>query len=381
LTSVNVTITISPMVGGIPGPPIVTYTDPVAYSPALASQANLPHIFSQLWTAIPGVYQVCAITSDPNGGIDLNPSDDTTCITISVFDSVSVTASTPYCNDFEGGTPQWVSVNAFTYSAQLNDWELGTPSQTIINSAYNGVNAWTIDLDSNYTNRDTSGLFTPVFSIDNAKCYKLSFWHIFDTEPFADGGTVEYSTDTAVTWHQMGFASSNPQPWFNTPFITALGGSPGLPGWSGTETNWVFAEKEQNFPTGNSVIFRFRFASDNTVNNYEGWAIDQVCFEELTVPCAVGIEDPDADGVMLGQNFPNPFNGTSTIDYSLPTAGQVKIAITNVLGQEIAVPVEGEKMAGSHSFTVNSRAMGPGIYYYTMEFEGTQITRKMIITE
>ena len=63
-----------------------------AYSPALASQANLPHTFSQLWTAAPGVYDVCVITSNPNGGTDLNPFDDTTCITISVFDSVTVTS-------------------------------------------------------------------------------------------------------------------------------------------------------------------------------------------------------------------------------------------------------------------------------------------------
>lgn len=376
LTSVNATITISP----IGQAPIVTYTDPIAYAPALAAQANLPHIFTQLWTAAPGVYEVCVITSEPNNGVDLNPFDDTTCIIISVFDTVTVTSANGYCNDFEGSQPQWVTANALNYNSD-NSWEIGTPSQTIINGAFSGTNAYTIDLDSNYTNRDSSGLFTPVFTIDNSKCYKLKFMHKYDTEPFADGGTVEYSTDFAQTWNHLGFASGTPQPWFNTPFITALGGSPGLPGWSGLEANWVQAEQTAQFFSGTNVIFRFRFASDNTVNNYEGWAIDDVCFEELTVPCVVGIQDPEADGVMLGQNFPNPFNGTSTVEYVLPGAGQVKISITDIIGQEIAVPVDGQKEAGSHSFTINSRGLGSGIYYYTLEFDGKQITRKMIITE
>ncbi len=377
LTSVNATITITPVGSSTP---IFTLTDPIAYNPALASQANLPHIFTQIWNAIPGTYDVCVITSEPNGGTDLNPFDDTTCITISVFDSVSVTSSSPYCTDFESG-PMWVTVNAYTYSSQQNDWQLGTPAQTIINGAFNGVNAWTIELDANYINRDTSGLFSPVFSIDNTKCYELSFMHKFDTEPFADGGTVEFSTDYAATWSQLGFASGNPQDWFNTPFITALGGSPGIPGWSGTESNWIPAVKEMQFSSGNTVIFRFRFASDNSVNNYEGWAIDQVCFKEISTPCAVGIPENGSDGLVLGQNYPNPFNGSSTVDYFLPSNGQVKIYITNLIGQEIAVPVEGSKDAGAHSFSINSRAMGPGIYYYTLEFNGNQITRKMIITE
>ncbi len=379
LTSVNATITVSPIIGGVTQPPVLSVTDPIAYSPALASQANLPHIFSQLWTATPGVYEVCVITSEPNNGIDLNPFDDTTCITISVFDSVAITAANPYCTDFEGG-PQWVSVNAFTYASSLNDWEIGTPAQTIINGAFSGTNAWTIDLDDNYSNRDTSGLFSPVFSIDNSKVYKLSFQHKFDTEPFADGGIVEYSTDYAQTWQHLGFASGSPQPWYNTPFITGLGGNPGLPGWSGTEPNWVLAEKCTQFYNGNTVIFRFRFASDNSVNNYEGWAIDDVCFEEIPT-CLVGINELESNGVMLGQNFPNPFNGTSTVEYVLPGSGQVKISITNIIGQEIAVPVNGEKAAGAHSFTINSRELGSGIYYYTLEFNGEQITRKMIITE
>jgi hypothetical protein len=143
----------------------------------------------------------------------------------------------------------------------------------------------------------------------------------------------------------------------------------------------VLAERTEQFWGGTTVIFRFRFASDNTVNNFEGWAIDDVCFAEV-LPCTpVGIEEPVINGTFLGQNMPNPFNGTTTIGYYLPEGGDVKIKITNILGEEVAVPVSGNKSAGSHTFTVDAAQFSAGIYYYTLEFDGSQLTRKMIITE
>ncbi|HEX5001005.1 MAG TPA: CARDB domain-containing protein [Bacteroidia bacterium] len=373
LDSVDVTLTIN-------GVPFVTDST-VIYTTPLAAGANQLLTFLQNWQAAPGVYDICVITSNPNGMPDLNPFDDTTCITISVFDSVTVTSANPYCTDFESG-PQWVSVNSLTYNnTPGNEWQLGTPSQTILNGAHSGTNAWMVNLTNDYQNRDSSGLFTPVFAVDSINCYELSFWHKYDSEPFADGGTVEYSVDNAQTWNQLGFASSQPQPWYNTPFITALGGSPGYPGWSGTESNWVTAMHEINFSHPGTVIFRFRFASDNTVNSYEGWVIDDVCFKQLPTPCVTGINDPTAQLLMLDQNYPNPFNGVTTIGYSIPASGHVKINITNLLGQEIAVPVNSFISAGNHTFDVSSKSMGAGIYYYTLEFEGQKITRKMVITE
>jgi len=378
LSSVNATITVTPVGSSTP---VLTFTDPINYAPALPSQQALNHLFSQNWTAAPGVYNVCVITSLPNGAADLNPFDDTTCITISVFDSVTVTSANPYCNDFESG-PQWVSVNAQTYNATLNSWQIGNPSKTIINGAYSGSNAWVTGLSGNYPNRDTSGLFTPVFGIDASKCYKLSFYHKFNTELFQDGGTVEYSTDNAVTWQHLGFASSNPQNWFNSTFITALGGNPGLPGWSGTQANWTLAEKEMNFYVTGNIIFRFRFASDPSTNTFEGWAIDNFCFEEVAGNCATGItENPVMAGLALGQNVPNPFNATSEIGYAIPSEGQVRVSITDVLGKVIAVPVDGNKAAGTHTFMVDSSNLGVGIYYYTLEFKGERITRKMVVIE
>ncbi len=371
LTSVIATLTID----GVP-----FSSDTIFYNPALPSAQSLLHNFTQNWTAAPGVYNVCVITSQPNFGLDLNPFDDTTCITISVFDTVTVTSANPYCTDFEAG-PQWVSVNAVTYNNALNSWQVGTPSQTIINGAYSGQNAWMTNLVANYPNRDTSGLFTPVFAIDDTKCYRLSFRHKFNSEAFADGGTVEYSTDFAQTWNLAGPASTNNPAWFNTAFITALGGTPPVAGWSGTQSTWELASQDLQFWNTSSVIFRFRFASDNTVNNFEGWSIDDFCFEEVAAPCFVGIADPDASSLVLGQNYPNPFNNNTAIEFAIPSAGQVKLSITNLLGQEIANLVDGQLGAGTHKAEITGKTLSPGIYYYTLDFNNQKLTRKMVVTQ
>jgi Secretion system C-terminal sorting domain len=81
------------------------------------------------------------------------------------------------------------------------------------------------------------------------------------------------------------------------------------------------------------------------------------------------------------QNYPNPFNGSTVIGYYLPASGQVKISITNLLGQEVGVPVNSMMSAGSHNFEVSGKSLEAGIYYYTLEFEGQKVTRKMVITE
>jgi hypothetical protein len=358
----------------------VVEVDTIAYNPALERDDFLNHLWSYQWTASPGVHDICVITSEPNFSPDLNPSDDTLCIQISVFDSVTVTSGNPYCTDFESG-PTWVSVNALSYiDGPANTFELGTPAQTIINGALSGTNAWMTNLTTNYIDSDSSGLFTPVFSIDDTKCYRLSFSHIFDTEKNFDGGTVEYSIDNAQTWQQVGWASQSPD-WFNTAFITGLGGVPGTGGWSGSQSTWepVFQDVNFNNTGAATVIFRFRFQSDPTGSAFEGWAIDDFCFEEVPQPCVTSIQTPETSGLALGQNIPNPFSNITNIKFSLPTDGMARLFITDVLGKEVAVPVSSRMQSGTHNVEFNAGQLAPGIYYYTLDFEGERVTRKMMV--
>ncbi len=68
----------------------------------------------------------------------------------------------------------------------------------------------------------------------------------------------------------------------------------------------------------------------------------------------------------LGQNFPNPFNPSTSVRFSLPTASDVRLEVFNVLGQSVAVLVDGQLEAGHHQ--ASWRSMGSsGVYVYRME--------------
>jgi len=86
----------------------------------------------------------------------------------------------------------------------------------------------------------------------------------------------------------------------------------------------------------------------------------------------------------LCQNFPNPFNPTTTIQYSLPQQSHVKLSIYNVLGDEIATLVNEEQHIGDYSFHWNStdknnKRLASGIYVYRLQAGGYIAQNKMIL--
>lgn len=83
----------------------------------------------------------------------------------------------------------------------------------------------------------------------------------------------------------------------------------------------------------------------------------------------------------LEQNFPNPFNPTTKIKYTIPKSGHVRLAVFNLLGQEVALIFEGYQNAGSYEVTFNSAELPTGIYFYRIQSPAFVETKKMIITK
>ena len=71
----------------------------------------------------------------------------------------------------------------------------------------------------------------------------------------------------------------------------------------------------------------------------------------------------------LNQNFPNPFNPSTTLRYGLPNNSAVSLKIYNVLGQQVASLVNGEQSAGWQRVTWNVPQSGisTGLYFYRLE--------------
>jgi Pyruvate/2-oxoacid:ferredoxin oxidoreductase delta subunit len=81
----------------------------------------------------------------------------------------------------------------------------------------------------------------------------------------------------------------------------------------------------------------------------------------------------------LSQNFPNPFNPSTTINYSLPVSGFVQLKVFNLLGQEIANLVEKEQRMGNYEIDFNASGLTNGIYFYRLQSENFTETKKLIL--
>ncbi len=102
-----------------------------------------------------------------------------------------------------------------------------------------------------------------------------------------------------------------------------------------------------------------------------------------------GIEGNNTAPVEYGldQNFPNPFNPTTTISFSLAKSSFVKLEVYNSLGQIVATLVNTQKSAGYHEAKLDATELASGIYLYRIQAgdpsagsgQGFQQVRKMVV--
>jgi hypothetical protein len=81
----------------------------------------------------------------------------------------------------------------------------------------------------------------------------------------------------------------------------------------------------------------------------------------------------------LKQNFPNPFNATTTITYSLPIAGPVQLSLFNIGGKEVAKLIDEFQSAGTHSCSFDSSKFPSGLYFYVLLAHNCKKARKMLL--
>jgi hypothetical protein len=91
-------------------------------------------------------------------------------------------------------------------------------------------------------------------------------------------------------------------------------------------------------------------------------------------------QHPDIpDAVAISQNFPNPFNPSTSIQYHIPSAGRVRLEVFDVRGEAVDVLVDGFQPAGDHLVVWRSDRRASGTYFYRLLFGGMSKTRPMLL--
>lgn len=90
-------------------------------------------------------------------------------------------------------------------------------------------------------------------------------------------------------------------------------------------------------------------------------------------------ENNVAKSFSLGSNYPNPFNPTTTIPFSIEKAAHVKLELLDINGRLLQTLADGRFSAGSHLISVDAGKLSSGLYMYRMTSEKRIETRKMML--
>jgi hypothetical protein len=349
----------------------------VVFNPPLIPRKTASYEFLAPWVnPTSGPHNVCVRTSLPDSKPDNLVSDDTICATITVLDKIVMSQDSSYCNNFDDpAISPWVTLNTAVKDG-LTAWELGTPNNPPLVSTNSGANAWVTNLTGNYKRRDSSSLFTPVFELDSGQVYSFEFMHQFSTELYHDGGTIDITFDGGLTWKTIG-TNLYGATWFNTNFVTSL--DVYNPGWTGVSNGWIQAQINMSVDTARKAIFRFRFASDETVHA-AGWAVDDFCFYETdnsNKVFIVGQEELEAH-VGVGHLHPNPTTGITQLPVAFQQNADITITVRNTQGQIMMVQ-NAQGTEGINTYNIDTEGWAAGMYLVeTLTPGGTDVQRLIV---
>ncbi|MBL1213643.1 MAG: T9SS type A sorting domain-containing protein [Ignavibacteriae bacterium] len=193
--------------------------------------------------------------------------------------------------------------------------------------------------------------FRAVMSDQNALPVELTSFTVSNK-----GSSVQLEWNTATEINNYGFEverASLAGNWSNIGFVQGYGNSNAPKSYSFTDN------------PNNGTKFLYRLKQIDTDGQFEYSDIVEV---EIT-----------PTEFVLEQNFPNPFNPTTKISYTLPERSSVSIKVYDAIGNEIAELANGEKEAGVYEVEFIAENLPTGIYFYHFNSGKFSQTKKMML--
>ncbi|MBE0643408.1 MAG: T9SS type A sorting domain-containing protein [Bacteroidetes bacterium] len=100
---------------------------------------------------------------------------------------------------------------------------------------------------------------------------------------------------------------------------------------------------------------------------------------ELAAATPVESSGTPPDAMQLDQSYPNPGTTLTTIRYTLPMSGDVRLTITDAQGKRVALLAERFETAGTHTVQFDVSTLPKGVYFCQLSMQGETLTRKMVV--
>jgi hypothetical protein len=229
-----------------------------------------------------------------------------------------------------------------------------------------------------------TGFARPLTSNSSHYTYRIDV----TTTPLAAGKVFEHTNCIAV-WD--GVADRNKSAWAPMEMIggtqTTCNYQTGSTDYISIDTNGVRGPRKadgslpditfMHIKTGNLTLIDQGTIMDGIF--YNGPKPDLGCFEKEGSVDVVEEKIIQPNTFTLSQNFPNPFNPVTNIDYQIGSPGFVNLKIFDVLGREVGTLVNGVKSAGVHKVQWDGSKFPSGIYLYRMESGNQSLKRKLVL--
>jgi hypothetical protein len=166
----------------------------------------------------------------------------------------------------------------------------------------------------------------------------------------SQGVDLHLKTGSGLLHHKYGIVDAE-NPYWNPVTITG-------------SHNWSSAAENAN--NENTLIIRDgnitnQFLQEFAARYYQFGGIDTIL---------VSVDGDDSSKpkrFSLSQNFPNPFNPGTRINYQIPNTGLVTLTVYDVLGREVETLVNEVQQAGTHAVSLDAGRFASGVYFYRLQ--------------
>jgi len=332
------------------------------------------------------------------GGGDQGPGVHSDGVYTYAFDEAHYASTEPtsalYVYDMDGAmlrevdlTPWWSNVNDFDAGGQMNGGPLNATirkGMLILNAHSTCINNMVNpqaymesgEMDDFLMWANGNGDYTLDHNFEETASLK---WvcNDYNTGPYKTSVATDANLFTAINAYDIGVVSFG----LYAPDGTGLGyylfagDTAGLKGGtmiidSGTPFDGMITDNQQSGGT--------RFERDEAKADSGLFFIGHDTISGV-ITTVVGVENAAPAAFTVAQNSPNPFNPTTTINFTIADAGNVSVEVYNVAGQKVDTIADGFLDAGNHSVVWDASRLSAGVYFYTVKAGGFSKTMKMTL--